>query len=404
MGVFEYKAFNPQGKVIRGIVDAGTLEEAREKLRKENFFPIQVLPTQETVERERVIFWRGIPLQEVAIFTRQLSSLLHSGLPLVEAMEALIKQYERHPLKRVLMDICEKLKEGKTLSQSLSFHPRIFSPIYVSMVKTGEESGELHNILQRISVLLFRNLTIRNRIKNAFTYPVFVAVVGAGVLFLLLNYVIPSLSKLFSQFHYSLPFLTQSLINFSQFIRTKGRWILLVLLLVCLFLFFMGRQKKVKGWIGEVKLKIPLIGRLIRKSLLVNFTFTLSALLKGGVPLLTALALSRPLLQNQELEEIIKEAEERINRGESFSSTLKRSSFFPPLFTQMVEVGERTGNLEEMLEEVSQAMEEDLEISLSQFTILLEPAVILVIGVVVGIIVISVLLPIFEMNRLLLGK
>ncbi len=400
MGIFEYEAFNQAGKKTKGLLDAGTIQEAREKLRALNLFPIEVLPGSEIVKRRKR--WGKIKKEEIALLTRQLSSLLRSGLPLVEAIESLAQQYEDKNLQRILLDIGASIREGKTFYNALLQYPYVFPPLYVNMIKAAEESGDLDKVLSHLSYLLFREITFKNKVKNAFTYPLFVLAVGTGVLIFLLIRVIPSLSKLFAQFNYPLPLLTNLLIGFSQYLIKNGKWIgggIVTLGIILCFIYRKFREK-----IDEWRVKIPFLGKIFLRIMLTNFSFTLASLIKGGVPILEALTLSRPILNNRRMERAVQEAEERIKRGESFSRTLKEHSLFPPLFIQMVELGEKGGNLEEMLDESSRVYEEETEILLSRFSILLEPIVIVGVGVVVGVIVIAVLLPIFEMNEILMGK
>ncbi len=400
MAIFEYEALNQAGKKTKGLIDAGTLREARDKLRHLNLFPIEVLPGSEIIKKRNR--WDRIKKEDVALLTRQLSSLLRSGLPLVESVESLAQQYEGRSLQRILLDIGSSIREGKTFHTALSQYPHVFSSLYLNMVKAAEESGELDKVLSHLSSLLFREITFKNKVKNAFTYPLFVLTVGAGVLTFLLLKVIPSLSKLFAQFNYPLPFLTKLLITFSQYLKTNGKWLGLGIIILSVLSFFL--HKKFRDKIDEWRVKIPLLGKIFLRIMLTNFSFTLASLIKGGVPILQALTLSRPILNNRRMEQVIQEAEEHIKRGESFSRTLREHPLFPPLFIQMVELGEKGGNLEEMLEESSRIYEEETEILLSRFSILLEPIVILGIGVVVGIIVIAILLPIFQMNEILMGK
>ena len=400
MAIFEYTALNQEGRKAKGLIDAVTLREAREKIRNLDLFPVEVFPGSETVKRRRV---RGkIKKEEIALLTRQLSSLLRSGIPLVEALETIAQQEKGRAPESIFLDIASSIREGSNFHTSLLKYPHIFSPLYINMVKVAEETGELGKVLSYLSSLLLRGISFKNRIKNAFTYPLFVLIVGTGVLTFLLWRVIPSLSKLFAQFNYPLPFLTRMIISFSQWLVKEGIWIILSIVFLVILISFLHRKFREK--FDEWKIKIPILGRIFLRIIIANFSYTLSSLLKGGVPLLQALYLSYPILGNKKMEGIIKESGEKIKKGESFSKTLVSNPFFPPLFVNMIKMGEKSGNLGEMFEETSHVYEEETDILLSRFSVLLEPIVIIAVGVVVGVIVISVLLPIFEMNQILMGK
>ena len=400
MAVYEYLALDLKGKKIRGFVEAGSPREAREKLRSLHLVPMEIVMGREVLRRKRVE--RRINREDLALFTRQLSSLLRGGMPLVEAIESLAGEFPGHPMERVLTDIASEMKSGKSFSEVLRIHSSIFPLFYINMIKTAEESGELENVLDRIASLLFREVSFRNRVKNALTYPIVVLVVGGIVLSFLLWRVVPSLSRLFEEFNYPLPLITQLLIRFSDNIQHMGTGFILLILLSLLLLFVFRRRWK-EGW-GEWKLRIPILGKIFQRILLTNFAFTLASLLRGGVPLLEALHLTRPLFGNTRMGKALEEVERRVKKGDPLAQSLRDSSVFPSLLVRMVEVGERGGNLEGMLEESSHIYEEETDMILHRFLLLLEPLVILGIGVVVGFIVISVLLPIFEMNQVLMAK
>ena len=400
MAVFEYVALDLKGKKVRGFVEAGTPREAREKVRELQLSPLEIIISREILKRKRVE--KRISREDLALMTRQLSSLLKSGVPLVEAINSLGKEFSGHPLEKILADISSELKGGKSFSEALKIHSQIFPPFYINMVRTAEETGELDRVLNRVATLLFREVSFQNKVKNALAYPMVVLGVGSIVLFVLLWKVVPSLSKLFEEFNYPLPLITQFLIDFSEISRRWGVWILgSLIMLILLFLFF---HRKWGEKLEEIKFRIPLLGKIFQRITLTNFSFLLSSLLKGGVPFLEALSLTRPILKPSSLRKFMEEVEKKVRKGESFSQALKGNSFFPSLLLRMVEVGEKGGNLEEMLEESSRIYEEETEFILHRFILLLEPMVILGIGAIVGFIVISVLLPIFEINEILLKK
>jgi len=403
VAVFEYKAVDKQGKYSKGVIDASSEEEVRSKLRRQSLFPVEVVQSEPAPPSLRP-FLRRINPEDISLFTHQLASLLKGGLPLVPSLNALAEQMENHPLGKIVLNLAESVKEGKSLGEALSLHPRVFSPTYINMVKAGESAGSLQNILFRIFSLTRENIALGNKIKNALIYPLVVGVVGIGVLIFLLVVVVPTLSDLFTQMGETLPPITLGLIAVASFLQKY--WIVLLIslgVIIGLFSWFAhtpSGRKTVDSW----KLNLPLIGNIIQKSLLLNFARTLSTLRKGGVAIVTSLELSKNSLRNELISEAIIEAKEGITRGESLGETLEKSGVFPSLFIHMVKVGEKSGNLEEMLDEVSSNYAEEVQISLARLTSLLEPLIILTIGVVVGYIAVSILLPIFEMNQFITLK
>jgi len=401
MAVFEYKALNKSGRAIKGIIDASSLEEARDKLREQSLFPVEVgTVTQSSAGRNSLSF-RRTSNEDIALFSHQLASLIKGGLPLLSSLNAIAEQMGSHYLRRVVLGLAESVKEGKLFAESLSLFSRVFSPIYINMVKSGEETGSLADILLRISALMRESINLRNKVRNALIYPVVIGFVSMGVLIFLMIVVVPTLSGLFEQMNRTLPPLTLGLINVSNFL--KDYWIIVLSAVVVLIVVFVWllRIKKTREKIDNLKLKLPIIGEILRKSLVANFARTVSTLRKGGVTIITSLELAKDAVRNEVMSEAIYQAKEDISRGDSMSKALRRSGVFPPLFLHMVEVGEKSGNLEHMLDDISNSYEEEVTMALNRFTTLLEPLVIITMGLIVGIIAISILLPIFEMNQII---
>jgi len=400
MAVFEYKALNKSGRTIKGIIDASSVEEARDKLRQESLFPVDVRTVAQSSGRTFLSF-RGTNNEDVALFSHQLASLLKGGLPLLASLNAIAEQMTSHHLRRVVLGLAESVKEGKSFAESLALFNRVFSPIYVNMVKSGEETGGLADILFRISSLIKESISLRNKIRNALIYPMVIGFVGLGVLVFLMVVVVPTLSGLFEQMNRTLPALTLALINISNFL--KNYWIVVLGIVVILIVAFMllRRIKKVREKIDALKLKLPMIGEIMNKSLVANFARTISTLRKGGVTIINSLELAKDAVRNELISKAIYQAKEDISRGDSMSKSLRRSGVFPPLFLHMVEVGEKSGNLEQMLDDISASYEEEVTMALNRFTTLLEPLIIITMGLIVGIIAISILLPIFEMNKMI---
>ena len=400
MAVFEYRALDKNGRETKGIIDASSVEEAREKLRIESLFPVDVSSITQASSGQHFLSFRRVSNEDVALFTHQLASLLKGGLPLLASLNAIAEQMESPNLRKVVLGLAEAVKEGKSFGEALSLFSRVFSPIYTNMVKSGEETGSLSDILLRISALIRESISLRNKIRNALTYPVVVGMVSLGVLTFLLVVVVPTLSGLFEQMNRTLPPLTLILIRFSTFLKKYWIIILCAIAVLIVISFRILHMKKARKSIDRLKLRIPILGEIIRKSLIANFARTLSTLRKGGVTIITSLELAKDAIRNEVISTAINQAKEDISRGDSMSKALRRSGVFPPLFLYMVEVGEKSGNLEHMLDDISISYEEEVTMALNRFTTLLEPLVIITMGLIVGIIAVSILLPIFEMNQL----
>jgi general secretion pathway protein F len=401
MAVFEYKALDENGRKTNGIIDASSVEEARDKLRGKSFFPVHVALTNQSASSPRLFSFRRISGEDVSLFTHQLASLLKGGLPLLPSLNAIAEQMGSHPLRKVVLGLAESVKEGKSFGEALSSFSRVFSPIYVNMVKSGEETGSLSDILFRISSLIREGLSLRNKIRNAFIYPIIIAIVFVVVVTFLMVVVVPTLSGLFEQMNQSLPGITLGLIAVSDFL--KNYWFLIlggIGGLITAFVIFShrktGRQK-----IDQLKLRMPVLGEVFRKILVASFARTLATLRKGGVTIIVSLELAKDAIRNEVISAAIAQVKEDVSKGESMGRALRKTGVFPPLFLHMVEVGEKSGNLEKMLDDISQNYEEEVTMALGRLTTLIEPAAIITMGVLVGIIAVSILLPLFEMNQLI---
>jgi general secretion pathway protein F len=406
MPVYEYRALNTAGKVIRGIVDADDVRGARAKLRKSGIFPTElredkVIGSRET-RRELHIssLFRRVKAQDVSLMIRQLSTLLAAGLPLVESLTALIEQVDTPYLKRVITQVREKVNEGGTLADAFVEYPRVFSPLAVNMTRAGEASGALEIVLLRLADFTESQVALRNKIWAAMTYPILMTFVGAGVLFFLLTFVIPTVTQIFRDLEQSLPWPTVILISLSSFLREYW-WVLFLGVLALVFVANKYRNtEKGRFLYDRLKLRIPVFGSLFQKVAISRFSRTLGILLESGLPLLNALTIVKAVVNNTVLAQAIEEAGENISEGQDIASPLRRSHLFPPLVIHMIAVGEKSGRLEELLRRIAENYDNEIETTVQGLTAILEPVMILIMGVVVGFIVLSILLPIFEMNQI----
>jgi len=407
MPVYEYTALDRAGKNVVGIIDADSTVAARQKLRASGKYPVQIKETTAKAKSESAagfslpsLFNRITP-DDIHALTRQLATLLNAGIPLVGALDALMEQTTSPPLKKIIAQIKESVNEGNSLTVSLTRHPKLFSNIYINMVRAGEASGSLDVVLDRLAEFGEHQQALKGRFQAALVYPIFMAIIGTGVLFFLLSFVVPNLTRIFTEMKQVLPLPTTILIWFSDFMRSYW-WAILVVIVASII----GIREFIKSPKGRhiwdtLKLHLPVIGQINRKIALSRFGRTLGSLLQSGVPLITSLQIVRNIVNNVLIGAVIDEAMEDIQAGKSLNLALSRSIWFPPVFRQMVSVGEQSGDLEGMLHKVADSYEREVETRITGMTALIEPIMILFMAAIVGFIVISILLPIFEMNQMI---
>jgi len=405
MPVYAYAGLDPQGKSVSGIIDAESPRAARSKLRRSGVFPTNVAETKEAESTPRASrsirrFFERIGAQELSVMTRQLSTLVSAGLPLVDCLTALIEQVDSARLKSILSQTRERVNEGSSLADALAEHPKIFGELYVNMVRAGEASGALDVVLLRLADYTESTARLRTRIRSALTYPAIMVVVGSGILFFLLSYVVPKITHIFTESKQVLPLPTRVLIAFSGLLSTW--WPLLVLLLAAAAFGFRYYTRTPAGrhnydrWV----LRAPVFGKLLQKIAVARFSRTLSTLLKSGIGLLPSLDIVKNIVDNRVLFDATEEARDAIREGQSIAPPLKKSGIFPPLMIHMIAVGEKSGQLEEMLAKTAESYEGEVDTSIATLTTLLEPVMILFMGGVVLFIVLSILVPIFQMSQL----
>ncbi len=406
MPVFEYKALNKKGKSCKGLVDAESESAARSKLRASGKYPTSVRESLSKKDKNKkqvfgTTLFDHVSQDEVQVVTRQLSTLLGAGIPLIGALSSLIEQCSNSSLKRVLAQIRDSVNEGTTLTDSLAAHPRLFSNIYVNMVRSGEASGSLDVVLERLADFGEKQRALQGKLKAALVYPIFMAVIGTGILFFLITYIVPNITQVFTDMERALPLPTRILIIVSDILRDYW-WLGLG---VGIALFFLVRlilaQEKGRWVCDKMKLSLPILGSLNRKIVLTRFASTLGSLLNSGVPMIAAMQIVASIVNNRLIQDVIEEAMEQIQKGKSMSSALESSAWFPPIFIQMISVGEQSGELESMLAKISTTYEREVETAILGMTSLIEPVMISGMGAAVGFVVLSILLPIFEMNQMI---
>ncbi len=407
MPVYEYIALDSGGRRRKGIVDAGSIAAANQKLRESEIYPSEIVEAADRKREESaarggsIHLFRKVGLRELASMTRQLATLVGAGLPLVPSLTALVTQISHPILKTTLARIKEEVNEGNSLTQSMSHFPEIFPPFYINMVRAGEASGTMGLVMNRLADFNESQQALRTKIRSALAYPLFMFLIGSGVLFFLVTFVVPNITNIFREMHQSLPGITVFLIVISGFLKTF--WWIIVSILLAAFVGLRYAIRKTKqgrrSW-DRFLLQVPLFGGLNRKIAVARFSRTLGTLLQSGVPLLSALDIGKNVVNNTLLAEQVALAAKDVEEGQSLSSPLSKNGFFPSIAVEMIAAGEATGNMEAMLFRIADAYEKEVEANVLLVTSLLEPAMILVMGAVVGFIVVSILLPIFEMNQL----
>jgi len=410
MPVYEFTALTSSGKKLKGIIDADSLAAARQKIRSQGHYPVEFRETSTKVAATTAttsLFSRQLRLgqpikqQEVHIATRQLATLLGAGIPLVPALNGLIEQTGNHAFKTVLAQIKDAVNEGNSLTTALTDHPRLFSKIYVNMVRAGEASGSLDVVLERLAEFGENQHAIRSRIKAALLYPLFMAIVGIVVLFLLITFIVPSITSVFEGTKQALPTPTIILIGISTILKQYW-WAVLIVVLGALAAgrWYVGTPAGRRHW-DRLKLTAPGIRDLSIKTASARFSRTLASLLQSGVPLTTSLHIVKNIVDNVLLADLINEACDELEKGSSLSHFFRGNEWFPPMLVQMIAVGEQSGALDKMLAKAADAYEKEVEAKILALTSMIEPVMILSMGVVVSFIVVSILLPIFEMNQLI---
>jgi general secretion pathway protein F len=333
--------------------------------------------------------------------TRQLAILLNAGVPLVGALTAFISQTGNPALKRIMAQVKDSVNEGNSLAQSLSQHKKLFSDVYINMVRAGEVSGSLDLVLARLADFSEHQEALKGRLRAALAYPVFMFFIGSIILFFLLTFIVPNITQLFSEMQQTLPLPTLLLIGVGNFFKAFWWLVLLVLIAGVILVKRLIRLPKGKRLWDEVKLRIPVVGGITTKMAMARFGRTLGSLLQSGVPLLSALQIVRNIVNNELIAETIDKSMVEIQAGQSLAAPLSHSQRFPPIAIQMISVGEQSGELENMLHKIADVYERETEAQIMSLTSMLEPVMILIMGVAVGFIVVSILLPIFEMNQMI---
>ncbi len=404
MPVYEYKAYDAAGKTVSGIIDADTPKEARAKLKRQDVFVTKVKEAGEavslTAEVKLAKLVRRVRRQDVVVMTRQLATLIKSGMPLVQTLTAISEQLEGHPMQRIVYALRECVNAGEPLADALSEHPKLFSDLYVNMVRAGEAAGALELIFAQLADYMETTQKQRTKIISSLIYPALMVVVGSGVLIFLMAFVVPRLTQVFTEMDRHLPAMTRTLISISAFFASWRFLVFLAVLAAAIVAVRLNtRTGRGRMLLHRLRLKLPIAGGLVRKLAVARFARTLGTLLAGGIPVLRALEIVEGVVGNAVIARAVGDVRARVAEGATMSDELRTTREFPPIVVHMLAVGEASGNLEEMLANVAETYDNEVETATNSLIALLEPLMIVLMGLVVGFIVLAILLPIFQMNQ-----
>lgn len=405
MGAFQYIAIDTTGQQRKGVMEGDTAKQVRQLLREQSLLPIDVEEVLQQDARQRgerfsFLHKRSMSANDLALVTRQLATLVKSGLPLDEALQAVSEQTDKARIRSIIMGVRAKVMEGHPIAVGLADFPGSFPEIYRATVAAGEQSGHLDTVLERLADYTESREQLRSRTINAMMYPALLFVVCAGIVMLLLTYVVPKIVKQFESSKTALPLLTRMLISFSNFMRTWGVWLLLALIIAVVLFVRALRDPNNRRRYHAFLLKLPLVGRVVRGNNTTRFARTLSTLTSSAVPVLDALRISGEVVSNLPMRDAIQQAAVKVREGAPIGKSLSATKQFPPMMVHLISSGESSGELETMLDRAATNQEREMDALLSTFVGLLGPLMILVMGGMVLMIVLAMLLPIFQLNEL----
>ncbi len=418
MAFFEYKGLSAKGKTVTGTIEADNPGDLRVRLLKDGVYLTQHVTVTSLASEGRISKMGGSFLsrevnvkgwfervrpQDVSVMTRQFSTLLHAGVPMTEALSAMVEQQERPKLKHVVATLRQKVVEGISLADALAEHPKVFPPLYVNMIRVGEASGTLDIVLERLADFLESSVRLKSKVISAMVYPVLMLCVAVLIIGIMMVVVIPRMTEMFAELGGDLPLVTKILIFVSKVV--SNTWFIVIPLLYLAYWRFrkwtttpIGRHR----W-DAFKLKAAIFGRVVRLIAVARFARTLATLLSSGVPVLNSLEIVKSIVNNAVLEDAIDAAKISVREGESLAAPLQRSGEFPPMMTHMIAIGERTGQLESMLGNVADTYDSEVESKVATMTAILEPVMIVGMGLMVAFLVFAIMMPMLKMNEVITG-
>ena len=405
MGIFEYKAVNREGTAVAGTVEAETKAKASEKLVKQGYRPLTLKQQRTGFDPNNIRipgFTNKVKTKDMVIFTRQLSTMINAGVPLVRAMNTLKQQTSNEYFKEVLLEVSKDVEGGLSLGDSMAKHPKVFSPIYVNMVKAGETGGILDEILKKLALQQEKDAAIKHKLKSAMSYPIVLIVIMTIAFFALTIFVIPSIGKMITDLSdgkAELPIYTKVMLGFSEFMVSYW-WVLIIGAVVGIYLFRRWiKTPKGKYAFHKTLLKIPVLKDVITKVAIARFSRIFASLMSSGVPVTESIEVTANAIGNKVIEAELKNASKEVVNGKQLSEPLAASSIFPPIVSQMLAIGEETGQTDTILLKVADFYEEEVDAVVDSLAAIIEPIMILVMGALVGLIAASVIGPISSLSQ-----
>ena len=396
MAQFRYEARDMRGRVKKGTIVASSRRDVMMKLREQRLKVLDVREVPQTLLTKEITFGNPVKLQHFVIYLRQFATLLKAGVTIVDATRILAEQTESKALKKSLLRIEEQLRNGQPLSVAMMNDSKIFPPLVINMIRAGEASGSIDETLERLADHFEKVHRTRQKIVSALAYPIVVGIIAVIVVIFLLVGVVPTFVSMFADFGADLPSITKFVLRASEVMQTYWWGVLLLLLSTYGVLMLLRRQKKTKYYIDVIVLRMPIFGGMMQKAVLARMTRTLSSLFSSAVPILQALTIVEAVVENEVVARVIRTSRDALERGESLTEPMKRHWAFPPLVTQMIAIGEQTGSLDAMLAKVADFYEAEVEAATDRLKSLIEPLMIVLLAGVVGTIVTSILVPMFD--------
>jgi len=404
MGTYLYEASTRDGQIVKGKLDVIDERQAVERIHEMGYFPIKIKRAEEekseVLERISELIRPGIGDKDLMTFTYQLGVLLDAGLTLDRSLIILSGLAEKKKLKDLINDLIHQIRSGKSFSDALSRHPHVFPLFYVNMVRAGETGGFLNETISRIAVHLENTHNIKEEVRSAMIYPLLLSIVGGSAIIILLTFVVPQFTKIFTEMGEALPLPTAILLGISSGLIKYWWMILLIIFIIVVLTKKFLESERGKRWWDDTKFRLPIFGKLFRETVVSRFARTLGALLESGVPLLNALQIVQGTLESDKMASLIASVRESVRKGRGISAPLSQSDIFPPIAVHMITVGEESGRLDEMFLKIADRFDNEIRMTIKRMLSLLEPALILIMGLVVGFIVISMLIAIFSINEL----
>jgi len=400
MPKFNFVVRDASGKTITGQLAMDSREQLVTRLKDQGYFISKVSEVKEDSIYNRLdtAFQRITPikLKDISVFARLLSTMINAGLPILRSLKIIEKQTENLRLVEVIQSIRDQVEEGHALSLAMSKHPKVFSPLIIAMVKSGEESGSLDIVLDRISHDLEREIEIRSRVSAGMRYPVIIMIAAGVIVSIVLVFVVPQFQTIFESMDATLPLPTQILVNVSMVVRHFALFVVIGIVVSVTAYRFLVKIPSIERAFDAIKLRTPVFGMLLRKIALARFSRTLSILLRSGVPILRAMSVVEQTVGNAVIAAAVTASKEAIREGERISPPLEETGEFPPMVIDMIAVGEETGALDSMLEKISEFYDQEVDYTIDAFTTLIEPVLIMFLGVTIGFIVVALYMPLFS--------